>query len=403
MSRQTPLFGHPVFRFIVDHNPFFMLSAVCMLVACRLLLAAIAPDPGQGHVWKILMLVGTLNVYEFLLIGLAVFLVSRPACYRDVKILLILEALFLVDVTFLNSELYSAAWSVGLVVNSCLLVLAAVKLWMVRKVARLDDGMTLGFVLLSVAVLLAVPGVLAYWEKARDGSVTATTLYGFWWLAGALPAIGAMLLPKRREVIDGPWDVAVRRSFVALPGVSLVAHLCGASWVYDSGFYAANAAPVLLGLALAAPRWLNRYEAHAARVALPVAAVLLSMAPRPLGMDGAWMTEATFTPLRLAVLATILVYLWHAWEFRKPWVAAAVGLAGTIFALYHVPTKTWQEMARIITLVGDWCLSLLPRTVVHWGIVTLVTAFGLLGIGLIVSLRRRTPIVAPIVPDESTS
>lgn len=72
--------------------------------------------------------------------------------------------------------------------NAILLVLAAVKLLAVPKVARIDDGVTLSFILLSVATLLSLPGVLAYWDRARDGSVTATTLYGFWWLAGATVA-----------------------------------------------------------------------------------------------------------------------------------------------------------------------------------------------------------------------
>ncbi|HEV7299794.1 MAG TPA: hypothetical protein VGN72_10545 [Tepidisphaeraceae bacterium] len=394
MSRS--LYAHPVFRLIIDHNPFFLLSAVSMLVACRLLLDAMALLPGEFG--KLLMLIATLNVYELLLIGLAMLLLSRPACFRDVRILLILEALFLVDVTFLNSELYSANLTAGIATNVALFGLAALKVGAVRRIANLGDGRTIAFILGTIALLLFIPGVLAHWEKAQDGAITARTLYGFWWLAGAIPVAGAFLLPHGIARGGDPWDVAVRLAFVGLPFVSVMAHLCGASWVYDTGFTVANIAPVLLGVAVAAPRVLGLSYAEPARLLLPVLAIILSAATIKSGAGG-WIDLNRFSPLHFATVSAGLVYLWHAWEFRRPVLAAMVCGAATLYLLKRLPRDVWRALEQFVLDVINVAAGLLPRTAMQWGLVTLFGAFALLGVGLAVSLKK-PPMQPQPVPEK---
>src|SRR5947209_14833368 len=75
-------------QMIVDRNPFYLLSAACMLAGCLALTNSLSwlslPLP------RLLTLIATINVYEAMLVGLALLLVSRRLM-RDAKILLIVE------------------------------------------------------------------------------------------------------------------------------------------------------------------------------------------------------------------------------------------------------------------------------------------------------------------------
>src|SRR4051812_10878787 len=96
-----------LWRFVVDRNPFFLFSAVCMFAGCRMIIAALGVSPGEVH--KLVALIGVLNLYELLLIALALFLIRRRGQNRDGWILLAIEALFLVDLTHLNGEVFAAS------------------------------------------------------------------------------------------------------------------------------------------------------------------------------------------------------------------------------------------------------------------------------------------------------
>src|ERR671913_2259379 len=97
-----PRNSNPLLRFLVHHNPFYLLSALCMIAGCYALNAVL--DVRSGQVKSILVLVGTLNLYEFMLLGLGVYLIRRRNVVRDGRTLLLLQAVFLVDLTFLNAE-----------------------------------------------------------------------------------------------------------------------------------------------------------------------------------------------------------------------------------------------------------------------------------------------------------
>ena len=95
----------------------------------------------------------------------------------------------------------------------------------------------------------------------------------------------AWLAASRTETTppDGIY-VILSRVLVALPMVSLLAHLCLANWVYKVTFQPLNVAPLLLGFAVlcghadrhvASLTW--RLRMH---LCLPLAAILLSGFPR---------------------------------------------------------------------------------------------------------------------------
>src|SRR5215212_8922104 len=117
-----PTLRRTLHAFLVHHNPFYLLSALCMIAGCYALNSGL--DVRSGQVRSILVLVGTLNVYEFMLLGLGVYLIRRRNVVRDGRTLLLLQAVFLVDLTFLNAETAAASLSAGLALNAALWVLA---------------------------------------------------------------------------------------------------------------------------------------------------------------------------------------------------------------------------------------------------------------------------------------
>src|SRR6476620_3676533 len=93
---------NPLLRFLVHHNPFYLLSALCMIAGCFALNSAL--QTRSGELSKLLLLMGTLQLYELLLVGLGLYLIVKHRLDRDGRTLLLLDAVFLVDLTFLNNE-----------------------------------------------------------------------------------------------------------------------------------------------------------------------------------------------------------------------------------------------------------------------------------------------------------
>ena len=106
------------FNFIIDHNPCYLLSGLFMLAGCWLLNFALYTK--AGDIRKLLLLLLIVNIYEFLLITLGLALIKRIAFKRDGRILLALEALFLIDITFTSGILSTIDLSIGLLINATL-------------------------------------------------------------------------------------------------------------------------------------------------------------------------------------------------------------------------------------------------------------------------------------------
>src|SRR5215216_317762 len=84
--------------FIIDHNPCYLLSVLFMLIGCWLLNFALYTN--AGDIRKLILLLLIVNLYELLLIALGLTLIKRVVFKNDGRILLGLEALFLIDITF---------------------------------------------------------------------------------------------------------------------------------------------------------------------------------------------------------------------------------------------------------------------------------------------------------------
>lgn len=396
----SPRRSAPV-RFLFRNNPFYLLSAMCMLGGCLALTNSLSwTSIGLG---RLLALVVTLNLYEGLLLALGLYLLARRNIVRDGLMLLFLEALFLVDAAFLNVEVFAVDFHVGLAVNLLVLLLAAVKLLVLFRAMRLPLDGTFVVVLTQLVVLFGTPGLFAYVTRGGNGALPAGLAYGAWWTPGIIAALAALLLrgPRLRELLGAPapgheWvQAVVRRSFVWLPMVSLLAHLVMAQWVYNAHLYAAYLAPLLLGLAVmlgTAGHSPRPFSLAARRVILPALAVVLSFdAPESLRLAVPW-SRVALTPL---VAAAGAAYVLYVFLFLPRYALRLIGGAtAAVVALAVGPTPgqvvaaSQQGSQWVVSAVARAVVRVLPKTSTGWGVTAVGAAFAFLGVGAAISLRK---------------
>jgi hypothetical protein len=366
--------------------PFYPLSALSMLLGCYTLNNALGLQPGQTG--KLLVLLLTLNAYEALLIGLGLFLVRRRGFTDDGRTLLIIEALFIADVTLLSGESFASSFVVGLFVSAAALFLAVVKAGVVFR-ALAPGAEAHAIVLLApMAALFAAPGAFAV--LARLGVMGPVTVYLAYWLAAAtivLLALDARLGSSAVVFARSPVAGAFRRVLAwALP-VSLVLHVGGAAWVHQVLFYWADLGPILLALGVArllvdvswpAPAWSYRF---------PLLAILFSLgAPDALSAIGP--LGLTFTPLR-AVLGVMGVAYLATYPVHRSLLLAASAGAGLVLGLAgHSGSAIVRNVGSVFSSLGRGGTGLVPRTATGWGILAVVLAFVLLGLGAAASLWK---------------
>jgi hypothetical protein len=376
-----------LFRLVLEHNPFYLLSALSMLVGCYTLADALALRPGQTG--KLLLLLATLNVYEFLLIVLALFLVRRLGLMRDGLMLLLLGVPFLVDATFLNGEFFAADLRTGALVSAAALLLGVVKVAVVVRVLRLALTTGLAFALYQLAIVLATPGIFAL--LARSERLSAAVVYSGWWIAGVLITAQAVLARSARSgqgaAVPPAWESTLRRAWSIAPHASLTLHLAAGGWLYDVPFSLCDLGPILIALGAALVLVEVRRISPAWRLRLPAAGVVLSLIyPRELVVVS--IGGAVLSPLRVALLASGLVYLLGHRLHRSPafaWAAAfclAAGGAG------DSPRAMAATVAAVWRTVVAWPRRVVPRTAEQWGVAAVASAFVLLAAGAVVSLAK---------------
>jgi hypothetical protein len=368
-------------RLAAEGSPLYLLSALSMLAGCYTLSHALALQPGQTG--KLLVLLAALGAYEALFVGLGLFLIVRRGLERDGRMLLLLEVLFLVDATLLGGETFAADFRTGVAVSVALLILAVVKVIVIVRV--LDPGTVVSALaptLLPFSLIYLTPGAYARLQELH--LFEPRTVYGFWWLAAAAVVVQAMLARQAADKVD-PAAGAFRRVLaIALPA-SLTVHLLAATWVQDLEFRVAYLGPMVLALGAArilldvswpGPRW---------RLALPAAAVLLSLdAEADLTLIGPW--AIPLSPLRLALVAAGLAYLEGHRLHRGRGFAWGAGLCLLAAASGHSVAAMADRAGWLWRAVTSGGRRVFPRTAEAWGVVAVVMAFVLLGLGAAASL-----------------
>ena len=396
---------------IIDHNPCFILSGLSMLFGCHLLNLALYTPAGDTH--KLLGLLAVVNVYELLLVAIGLVLIRKPVFVRDGRILLGLEAMFLCDVTFTSGIIATVDRRWGFGIAGVLLALAGVKFALILRTllgvpgnADLQIGSaahrqpfpwrTWAFFMLQLAAVLGIAGVFKVIADPRHGKLPEGVVYAGWWIAGLLPAVGMVMrsLPSRQPSAPSP-EIGLIRLFIVLPFISLLVHLYSGGWVYSVPFRAAYIAPVLLGLAFAAPA-IGRQSIVVVQLALAGLALNLAAGYHPALIFHSH--SLTLTPMSLTVAGALAVSIYAVWLSRSL-LAAVFVLACTIITLiYQNLALLWATLV----ISAEWIWSLMPRTVGQWGSVAVAASFLLLGVGLWVSSRRREPAKEEVMVPETT-
>lgn len=385
-----PTFRSLLVAFLFHHNPFYLLSAFCMIAGCYALNSAL--DLRAGQMRRMLILLGTINLYEVLLLALGLFLIRSRGIIRDGRTLLLLQIVFLVDLTFLASETPSADRQIGIAISVLLLVLALAKvaavLWALspRFPVRLYSLLAA-----QLAALYLIPCVFAHLD--RDGTIGDRPFYAVWWIVGLLAAAGELTrwIPGLKQDEAGPRP-RLGGVYAVTIYLSLLAHMGMMHWVYRVTFMPADASPVFLGLALAAhrmrpSRFVPSREIDLLRFVLPFAAVIASLSgggEEVLGHVGRF----GVMPLELASVGAFLAYVdIYAAAYAYYILPAAAALVAiviygpTVKQLYSSLIVAWQWSAELIVRV-------MPKTAVQWGLTAVAGAFAFLGLGAILSLSQ---------------
>jgi hypothetical protein len=386
-----PVTASSLLRDFIDSNPFYLISACCMLGGCLALTNSLSwmsvPIP------RLLVLIGTLNVYEAALLGLAAYLIARRNLRRDGLVLLVLEAFFLVDVTFLSAEIATAKLGLGITVAAVLFIAAVIKLHVALRLLGMKQvGAQFAYILAVLAAILIVPIVFGAIDR---GSVGPIWFYAAWWLAGGLLAIYALLV---RVLPESPMGRArspgVVLTYLTLPWLSLVGHVGMLHYVYDVPFFGADAAPLLLGFTLllnrmVPTRLMPRRDVTILRLLLPLGAILVSLNnPQPLCMALGRAGQIALTPERFTLAAAYLTYI--CCFFPTHWlVMMGVGIGCVMAAIYGPTPMQMQSAAQRGWGWGNQALAnLLPKTIGQWGAIAVGASFTFLALGAAVSLRR---------------
>jgi hypothetical protein len=400
---------HRWLRFVIDHNPCYLLSAACMLLGCYLLNTALYTP--AGDVRKLLVVLAVVNVYEACVILLARVLLRFPLVQRDAWIVLFVESLFLTDITFVSGVISTVDPVSGLAINGGLLVLAAVKVYVVLRLLRVQRlARAWAFVLLQIATLLAIPIVFKQLSLPNHGRVAPVAVYVAWWVAGLLPVIGTAMWtlptsPRHAERRQSRADEVLCSLYLVVPFMSLLVHLYSAAWVYEVPFSTAFVAPVLIGLAVAArvaDALLQRDWVERVQLALLAAAVFLSLEfpdtlqfrVGPIGSN----LVIVVSPLRLALGMVAVFALYVCWRQHRLACLLVSGACIAAAALGHSVSaiRVGLEQLGQMTLMLAW--RSVPRTTLQWGCAAIVTAFALLGLGALLSRQKMAMPAEEVMP-----
>ncbi|MEM6562421.1 MAG: hypothetical protein AAF656_12530, partial [Planctomycetota bacterium] len=294
----------PTFRFtrkrspwhwIVEYNPCYLLSAVCMLTGTLLLTNTL--DWSPTPLSRLLPMLALLQVYELCCVVLGVALYRRIGPRRDAVELLALVMLFAADVSFLMSEFATDHLAIGTAVSATLFVLAVAKLAIIVRGLRLELGAhTITFAVTGFAFLYGIPPVLNLIDNA-EGGVTVAHFYGLWWLIAAAPL--AWRLTHKIGAVPG-WVKAA----AVVPWVSFAAHVGILHYVYDRPFLMPMATPILLAAVL----MIRLPGSTAVRMGLLMFAALCTIqTQRQLDLD---LGITTLTPLFVGLSGVYLAFFY---------------------------------------------------------------------------------------------
>jgi len=366
---------------IRDHNVFYPASALSMMVGCFMLGSAMGMEDEPVPIGSVLLMMGVMHVYELMLIGLAIYLLRVKRLWRDGRLLLIAEAIFLVDIAQLNAELVSLDLVVGMLVNAAVLVLAVVKVIVVVRGSKMDIPVThIACVLIGMAMVLGWPAALTFHAKT-GGVVTPWIVYAWWWTIAALITMHG-LLPHRswQRQRWGGLGTTVGGWMVVGVYASLFVHAYGTGWVHHIETPASFGGPVYVALGLcAAPILRDRIPLNGvitAELMLPLAGIAVSLWDANTLTAPLWDGGPIVSPLRVVLFGAAAALVLLAWRRLLLTFAATAAACVTAALLGHSVTA-------MLAIINE----LRPRSRFGWGVAAMTLSFILLGVGALCSFR----------------
>ena len=388
-------------NWLIDRNPLFLLSGVCMLGGCFLVSGAIhAYDPatvGEGPVLLMLVaLLAVLNVYEFAVIWLGLALSRSQTLVRDTRHLLGLALLLIVDAAFVYNETSIFKPEIGGLIAALATGLALLKSWwIVRSLGIRPTRGAIAAFSISLVIMYALP--IAVRLMAHDGFLSQPMAMLVWCSLGAV--VAAYALPLRWVSLDEsahPDHVQLQRlvagGLIVLPLVSLVGHACALLWVYENAFELSMLSPLLLGFAVVILRHHEKLGGPAASAKAATIVVACAIVPCLLPVEELTLATSAyswlaFSPLRGVLLVCPIVLAW-GWCISGRGVCGAINTVLPLIAsaLGHTPSAMLAHGRWLIDAAARW----LPRSQLQWGALAIVAAFACLVVGGLISWRRIT-------------
>lgn len=391
--------GPSRWSWVIDRNPLFLISGVCMLGGCFLVSGVIhGYDPaevGEGPVLLMLVaLLAVLNVYEFAVIWLGLVLSKSQTLVRDTRHLLGLALLLIVDASFVYNETSIFKPEIGALIAAVAAGLALVKAWWItRSLGIRPTRAAMAAVSISLAMMYAMP--IAVRLMAHDGFLSQPMAMVVWCSLGAAVALYALPLRwVRLTNSDNPDHAQLQRivagGLILMPLISLIGHATALLWVYENTFELSMLSPMLLGLAAVILRQQHRLggpaaSAKAAAIVVACAIVPCLMTADDLIIESWAYSWLAFSPLRGVLLVAPAILFWGWWiNGRTTLGALLVPLPLIAAALGHTPATMIKHGRWLMESVAE----LLPRTQLQWGALAITLAFICLGLGGLVSWRR---------------
>lgn len=424
-------------RYIVANNSCYLLSGLCLLFGCYLL---IGDRPVGANLLPDLALLGTMKVYEILVTVFACLVLRRFRVEADGILLSCMAVALYLDPTLFNTRFHGAGKVVGLLVNGSCLALALVGMRVlsgvggvpISRAAFRGVGTGAACIYLTAAFLDLDASPLA-----KGAAPSQDHIYYLLWLAPLVTALAA-----RRWLEDGP---RLSETADPLPGVHivvpvdryryldvvltyfpfllLVRHLFVMQDLFSVKMYAANVAPVVLGIAVLADRTFTRMRVDAPLVFVGAGwlAILVSGDATPLARMQ--VAGAALGPVHLIAFLNVAaglwlfgdtgrrVYLYHALVATVPLLSGSANIlqaAANLEASFLVPVWIATIYAALRTrsfgdvLVAGWMTLLVgvragglaPATAI--GAWTHGAAWWLLALGYAYRERRVIGLTAEI-------
>ena len=347
---------------LIERNPTYLASAVCMTVGARMLL--VDEDNKPGMLRLIILTLVALQVYEWCVSAILVALYRSRRSPEDEPSLLLIAALFWTGPLITTMEMCAQDAGLGLVLAGAACLIALGEFQYVRRTLRLRISVWTQ-IMCSLCVLTI--GIAQPALKIAPGATETNEvlLYGLWWLlsAIALLAVWSVRAASRqaREMETSIW--AVRGDdlfFAAITLATSAAHLVAMNHAFFGNARVCYAAPLILaitivGVELAAqvarlPTW-----ASAGLVIVPVIGLWMAKVPFDPEFPLRTLPAALRDPQLGALVIATSVWLYALSRLRRWVFVHAVVVAAALTASRACGEYTQLDLSSGFARVGlDW-------------------------------------------------